>query len=370
MKKIIKFLDNFSYRNPGVSKAVLELSKLVEDKFVLTVYTNNFSEEFKNEFNGEVICFKFLNFWKYASQGCILCDLIHLHGVWVYPQYIGAKLAIKYDKPFILSPHGMLEPWLMELKNVGLLKYVKKKFYLKFVALPIFNKATYIHAITPLEKKNLSQYFPKEKIVVIPNAIDVENINHYIKYQPKNRLKKRILFVGRLHPIKGVEILIKAFLQGQFFKKGWELWIVGPEEVPEYVAMLKQLSKGFEKFIKFIGPIFDPKKKFELYTTSWITVVPSYSEVVGMVNLESAVCYTPTITTYETGLLDWEEGGNILIHPKVEDLLRALYEVTEWSFEERLKRGERAHNLVGLKYSKETVKKQWLDLYESAVRFE
>ena len=130
MKKIIKFLDNFSYRNPGVSKAVLELSKLVEDKFVLTVYTNNFSEEFKNEFNGEVICFKFLNFWKYASQGCILCDLIHLHGVWMYPQYIGAKSAIKYKKPFILSPHGMLEPWLMELKNIGFLKYVKKKFTL------------------------------------------------------------------------------------------------------------------------------------------------------------------------------------------------------------------------------------------------
>jgi len=255
-------------------------------------------------------------------------------------------------------------------KKYRFFKVCKKKIYSNFIALPLFKKASYIHTITPLEKKNLSQYFPKEKIVVIPNAIDVENINHYIKYQHKNRLKKRILFVGRLHPIKGVEILIKAFLQGQFFKKGWELWIVGPEEVPEYVAMLKQLSKGFEKFIRFIGPIFDPKKKFELYTTSWITVVPSYSEVVGMVNLESAVCYTPTITTYETGLLDWEEGGNILIHPKVEDLLRALYEVTEWSFEERLKRGERAHNLVKLKYSKETVKKQWLDLYESAVKFE
>lgn len=292
-----------------------------------------------------------------------LCAVIHIHGLWQYPQYIAAKLAIKYNKPFIISPHGMLEPWVMEAKNIGILKSLKKKIYLKLIALPLFRKAIVIHAVTELEKNNLQKFFPENEIVVIPNAINLEEIDEYLKnlnIKPENY----ILFIGRLHPIKGVELLVKAFNKVSKKFKNWKLKIVGPEKDKKYVKYLKELAKD-NKNIEFLGEIWNPKKKYDLIANAWVSVFPSYSEVVGMVNLESAASYTPTITTYQTGLLSWGKGGNILINPKEDELQKALEKVLNWSFEERLNRGRRARKFVEENFSYHVVKKMWLDLYNS-----
>lgn len=293
--------------------------------------------------------------------------VVHIHGIWKYPQYIGAKLATKYKVSFIISPHGMLEPWLMDAKKIGYIKFLKKIIYLKFVALPVFKKAKYIHAITLSEKQNLKKYFPANEIIIIPNAIDIEKVKKYVDYPNKNRLKKQILFLGRIHPIKGVDLLIRAFIKSEAHKDNWKLLIVGYKENLEYMKYLKNLSRSYEKYIKFLDPIFDERKKYELYNSSWVTVLPSHSEVIGMVNLESAACFTPTITTYKTGLLDWEEGGNILIHPNVDDLVKALKLVISWSLEERIKRGLKVHNFIKLKYSAEATRKKWIDLYSNLI---
>ncbi len=352
---IFQITEDFTEKNYGVTTSIKEINKFVNSYYNVRVlhFNNNlpwkFSLHLKRELTSNIASYKKL--------------LVHIHGIWQYSQYIGAKIAIKYKKPFIVSPHGMLEPWLMDKKNIGTIKYLKKNLYLKFIALSVFKKANFIHAITPLEKKNLEKYFDKDKIVVIPNAINVEEIKKYVKVPTKN-LEKRILFIGRLHPIKGVDILIKAFIEGKFYNEGWELWIVGPEEVPKYVKFLRGLSKGFKKYIKFKPPVFDLKEKFNLYNKSWITVVPSHSEVIGMVNLESASCYTPTITTYETGLLNWEEGGNLLIRPDVESMIKSLKIALQWDLEKRIKLGKKAYNFVKDNFSEKVVSNMWKDFYE------
>ena len=76
-------------------------------------------------------------------------NLVHIHGVWMYPQYISAKLSAINNKPFVITPHGMFEPWLWKQG------YLKKKIYFNLISKPCFKKANVIHAITEDERDNL-----------------------------------------------------------------------------------------------------------------------------------------------------------------------------------------------------------------------
>jgi glycosyltransferase involved in cell wall biosynthesis len=158
--------------------------------------------------------------------------------------------------------------------------------------------------------------------------------------------------------------LIKAFSQvckGQEFR----LVIVGPDKTPEYTAELKALAKELglaPHWVIFTGPVYD-LQKWQLYRDAWAVCFPSHSEVVGMVNLEAAAVGTPVVTSHATGLLDWEDGGGILVHPEVEDLIRALKQVVSWDQSERQERGRQLRNLVERRYSLEAVGPLWLTLY-------
>jgi glycosyltransferase involved in cell wall biosynthesis len=83
----------------------------------------------------------------------------------------------------------------------------------------------------------------------------------------------------------------------------------------------------------------------------------------GLVNLEAAAAGLPVVTTPETGLWDWQEGGGLLVPPRVEDWRRALQQVFAWSAEERRDRGRKLRQLVERRYSWPAVGPQWLELY-------
>jgi glycosyltransferase involved in cell wall biosynthesis len=287
-------------------------------------------------------------------------NIIHLHGAWMAPQWYGAKIANELGIKTIFSPHGMLEPW--SWNNQGLVQKLKKKLYWRFVSYPIFKKVSLIHAITPLELENLSQLFPKQQIKIIPNAINISQIKNY-----NNEIAPIILYIGRIHPVKGIELLINAFSEARLDKK-WKLLIAGPIEVPSYMEKLKAIIKNnkLKNKVEFIGGIYDADK-WQLLAKAWIVVVPSYLEVMGMVNIEAAACQTPTITTYQTGLSDWHEGGGILIQPEIAALTEALSQVCSWNMIERLKRGEMIRTFIESRYDIKVVGKQWLSIYKHLI---
>ncbi len=119
-----------------------------------------------------------------------------------------------------------------------------------------------------------------------------------------------------------------------------------------------------EALISFTGPIFGAEK-WQLYRHAWAFCAPSHSETVGLVNLEAAVARVPVVSTHETGLFDWEEGGGLLVHPRAEELAQALAQVLHWSESERNDRGRALRILVEKRYSWKAVGPQWLELYAS-----
>jgi glycosyltransferase involved in cell wall biosynthesis len=218
-----------------------------------------------------------------------------------------------------------------------------------------------IHAITPLEQRHLSRIFPRKRIEIIPNAIDIPKSGPGLA----GEREKKILYLGRIEPKKGADILLRAFAAARI-SGDWTLDIAGPVWSEGYRRQLQEIVRqfGLDHRVRFLGPVFGEEKQ-KLIDRAWVMAVPSHSEVVGLVNLEAAVGCLPTITTHQTGLYDWESGGGILINPRDDELRRTLEVACSWSASERRDRGLASHRLVALRYSWQTVLPIWLSLYKS-----
>tara|TARA_R110000782_G_scaffold95970_5_gene180193 strand:+ start:208 stop:1365 length:1158 start_codon:yes stop_codon:yes gene_type:complete len=287
--------------------------------------------------------------------------VFHIHGIWSSSQYFSANIAKNSGVPFLLSSHGMLEPYLWN--EQGWKVKIKKEIYWRCFAYPVFKHANIIHAITPLERDHLKRLFPDKKIEVIPNAIYLDETTE-IRASNVER-EQIILFLGRIEPKKGVDILLHAFAKSNL-NRDWRLVIIGPVWSNIYYKKLNDIviQYNMEDRVNILGSLFDEEKNKWL-RKAWIVVVPSHSEVVGLVNLEAAACNTPSITTRQTGLYDWDKGGGVLIEPDIGELVIALKNACSWSNSEQVERGNRSRQLVLDKYSWRAVLPQWHSLYMS-----
>jgi glycosyltransferase involved in cell wall biosynthesis len=286
-------------------------------------------------------------------------DLIHVHGLFTFIQRSAVQAAIDANIPVLISPHGMLAPWLWRQHNNGYA--LIKKIYWKSWMKPVLQEADCFHAITKIEAGCIQHEFPNSSQVLIPNAIDLDQTEVFSENQAQ---EKNFVFLGRLHPIKGVDLLIRAFQQARL-ENDWRLVIAGPDFSLAYGQELRQLVKalGLAGRVDFIGPVYG-KEKYALLAKAWTVVVPSYSEVVALVNLEAAAVQTPTITTTGTGLHDWAESGGFLIDATVESLTQALKNVASWTLTERQSRGAQARAFVQARYSWQAIGPRWANVYQ------
>ena len=289
------------------------------------------------------------------------CPLFHIHGAWAAPQYFAARTAYKAGVPFVFTSHGMLEPWLWNQQ--GWRVNIKKRLYWATLARAAFSRASVIQAITSLEKRHLADLFPGKNIEVIPNAIDVDDVDDLKRVQRS----KSILFLGRIEPKKGVDILLNAFSLAKL-SKDWSVNVVGPVWSDSYMTYLQSIinKNGLADRVCFHGPLFG-EEKFKLIDKAWVLAAPSHSEVIGLVNLEASARRLPTITTHETGLYDWEQGGGLLIFPTVNSLRHSLEVACSWSDQEQHERGVASRGLVLKRYSWQAVMPMWLNLYNSLI---
>ncbi len=116
--------------------------------------------------------------------------------------------------------------------------------------------------------------------------------------------------------------------------------------------------------ITYLGSKFGEDKD-TIIAQAWVCAVPSRVEAIGMVNLEAANLHCPSITSFETGLHDWEDGGGLLVvGDSAPSCSEALKRAKSWSLEERLRRGNKSYDLVAQKYNISKIKQDWNSIYE------
>lgn len=354
---ILHVVEDFSFDSGGLRTVIERLNFHLNQQEGFSSYILSSKKE--KEDTIEIV--KAENAWLYSANWekeiirIILqkeINIVHIHGVWMYPQYISAKICVKKNIPFLLSTHGMYEPWLWKKGTL------KKKLYYQLLIKNLFKKAELVHAITASEKTNLFKYFKGSSIVQIPNLIDETQED----FTPVSAPERYILFLGRITKVKGLDILLKAF--ATLNNKSFKLLIAG--KFSDYKKELEKMitDLNIENQIEFKGLVTGPEKQ-ELIRNAFAMVTPSYSEVIGMVNLEGGIQGTPVITTFQTGLdEEWSTNGGILIHPTAEELTFALKTVTNWDVQKRNENGEKLKNFVKQRYSWTTRIKDWLQTYK------
>jgi glycosyltransferase involved in cell wall biosynthesis len=298
--------------------------------------------------------FKDLKFTKNINSH-VLC---HGHGLWELPIHQMAIRARNTNIPYIISPHGMIEPWALSQGRL------KKILALKLYQRRDLEKAVCLHATSEMEAISIRRLGLRNPIAIIPNSIEnTTSINSL------NKLKnKKVLFLSRIHPKKGIENLIAAWKNiPSFVRFDWTLEIIGNGE-SDYINQLKSIviKDGLSESVKILDPVFNDKKK-EVYQSADIFVLPTFSENFGMVVAEAMSFGIPVITTKGA---PWEEletrNAGWWIDIGVEPLTQALIHAISTPKEQLIEMGLNGRKLIEEKYTIQKVSKRMNQLYQWA----
>ena len=284
-------------------------------------------------------------------------DIYHAQGIWQKSMHLMAKEAINKNRPYVITIRGMLEPWSLQQGAL------KKKIALKLYQYKDLKRATCLHATAEMEVESIRKLGLKNPIAMIPNGV---NIHEFPKTEPKKaEEKKKILFLSRIHPKKGIENLIKAWIDlSDQIKQDWYIDIVGNGD-ENYINNLKQIiiDNKLEKQINIIPPVFGDEK-IKIYREANLFVLPTYSENFGIVIAEALASYTPVITTTGTPWKDLEEYDcGWWIDTSVNALTKALNSSMSLSHEDLQRKGSNGRKLIEEKYSITSVAKKMIQLY-------
>lgn len=284
-------------------------------------------------------------------------DLVHVNCCWMPACAFVQQMAQKRNIKVVLTPHGMLEPWI-----------IKRHYWTrKLPALLLFQKAAIqnadcLQATAESEKENLLKLGYNSNIKIVKLGIDAESITMKTSWK-KN---KQLLFLSRVHVKKGINYLIEAVDILREDLQGYKILVAGEGDA-DYVASLKQqiIDKGLQDIIQLIGGVYGDKK-WELFQTSDFFVLPTHSENFGLAIAESLASGTPVITTVGTPWNDlnssnsgaWIEIGT---QPLVYTLRRFLF----LSDEELEAMGKNGRKLIETKYSAKVMAEEMMEIYQS-----
>jgi glycosyltransferase involved in cell wall biosynthesis len=217
-----------------------------------------------------------------ASQSV---DLIHNNSLWMMPNIYPGQVAKRHNIPLVVTPHGTLSSWAMKSGTS-----VKSIFW-PLLQRPALAATTCFHATAMSEYEDIRRMGFHQPVAVIPNGIDTPDLHPSIE---KN--DKTLLFLGRIHPVKGLDMLLPAWQAVQKRFAEWTLRIVGPDNAG-YLTQMKQMAADLRlERVEFTGPLFGPQK-WQAYGDADLFVLPTYSENFGMSVAEALAAGTPAIVT-------------------------------------------------------------------------
>ena len=368
--KILHVIPGLAPQYGGPSKIVLELSEALRARGLsseiaatdadglgtLSVPLGEFTE-----YQGERAIFFHRNFsesFKYApglsrwlDKHVENFDMLHIHAVFSHSTLAAAKAALRHCVPYVIRPLGTLEPWSMHQKAL------KKKIAWHLCFKPLVQQASFVHYTTRNEQELTEQSLGLTNGRVIPNGLSpkfLTDTNFMIQNGTKKSAERTFLFLSRIAPKKGLELLIRTFsaLSHQCPHFQHKLLIAGRGEY-NYMKSLIELSNqlGISEQLIWKDWVEGPEKQRILLQADAL-ILPSQQENFGNALLEAMACATPVITTAVTGLANVIAAHNCgwIIEPTGNSLSKALLEVmTKESV--RRQRGENGRRLVEEHYA-------------------
>ena len=300
---------------------------------------------------------------RYLAEWLQPQDVVHLHGMWELATHDFARVCRMQGVPYCVSSHGMLDDWSM---SQGWLK--KRGFWLIY-GRKYLSGAFAIHTTAQEERRQVEPWVVGRPVEVVPLIFPLDAFQKLpgpdiaadsldIKSD-----EKVVLFLSRIHPKKGVEVVIDAMQEVRKAHANVRALLAGPGE-EAYVDAIRELiaSKGLDDCVELVGPVHGDAK-LSLYQRADVFALPTHQENFGFVMPEAMACETAVVTT--KGVDIWRElesAGARIVPRNAREFAREITNLLE-DDDQRLHLGRLGREWVFDALDPQRVIQQFLDLY-------
>jgi len=295
-------------------------------------------------------------------------DVVHLNGVWRFSNWVAGNWAANHQKKLVITVQGSLLPWPLGQTRF---KRFKKWIVWQLYAKRNFAMAACLHVTSQYELKAIRSFGITSPVALIPNGVapsefkPVSGCKRLDSRYPYLKGKRVLLFLSRIHPVKGLLNLASAWgeLAGDFPE--WHLVVAGPDNINHWKQVEQVLLRqGVGERCTFTGELTG-EWRLAAYHSAQLFVLPTLSESFGTVVAEALAAELPVITTKGApwrDLMDfrcgwWIEGG-------IAPLKEALRQAMSLGQTELTAMGKRGKNLVMNKYNWRTIAERMIEVYD------
>ena len=295
-----------------------------------------------------------------AQLDALQPDLVHVRGLWRQGSLVARHWKKRYPgRKLIVQSAGMLEPWARK-RNSWL-----KRLYFSYSESRLFDCCDAVHATSAAEAKNLNKLgIPKDKIFIIEEGIFIPSESQLHRLQLSG--PRKLLFLSRIHPKKGIELLLEAL--ALLRPTQWICQIVGMGEAA-YIAALKARIKvlNLDSVVEFVGPLYGAQKERAFQEASAF-ILPTYSENFGIAVAEAMSWGLPVITTTETPWSVLENPAmGWCVKPELNPISYALYQLFAKSPQELVVMGQVCREYVSHRFSWESIGMKMSEQYDQVL---
>ena len=304
---------------------------------------------------------------RFLNENADRFDLIHIHQVWHYPVYAAFRAASKHKLPCVLTSRGELSEWGLRQKAL------KKRIYRLFLLDGMLRNVSALHALTRAEKEQIVKLGCETPVVVAPNGVEpapfeaLPSTARFVERYPMLKGKSVVLFLGRLHRKKGLDILARSFSTIARRFEDAVLLIAGPDKFGTRENMEAILSsEGLLDRTVFTG-LLTGEDKLAALNCADLFVLPSHSEGFANAVLEAMAarlpvvitkgCEFPEVSEHEAGLVVEADEASV-----ADAIIRLLSDA------DLCKRmGQQGHKLVTERYTWQVAAATLANLYKTLV---
>lgn len=282
-------------------------------------------------------------------------DIIHDNGIWLPHNHALARAAGSLGIARIVAPRGMLEPWSLSHRAI------KKRAAWFLYQKRDLDAADLLHCTAEGEAESVKRLDLDVEHAIVPNGVDLppedgSNFSSVIEFKssPDRLRSRRMLFLGRVHPKKGLPMLLVAW--SGLAPVGWELLIAGPSEGGHDKEVMQLVDHlGLARVVRYIGPVYGQEKQ-ALLRSADVFVLPTHSENFGMAIAEALATGRPVLTTTAA---PWEiireEDCGWWVEPTLSGIRQGLVAAISASDTDRVAMGARGRRMMKERFSWEIV---------------
>jgi glycosyltransferase involved in cell wall biosynthesis len=282
-------------------------------------------------------------------------DVIHDHGLWLMPNVDAGRAALLARKPFIVAPRGMLAPAALAFSRF------KKQVVWALLQGEVVRRAACIHATSEQEHDEIREFGLKNPVAIVPNGIDLPEPRAISNSGPA--AGRIVLSLGRIHPKKGLDRLVRAWAKVEAAHPDWRLRIVGPDELG-HAGELSTLAAELKARRVSVEKAVAGDAKIAAYQQADLFVLPTLNENFAITVAEALAAGKPVIATKGAPWRSLQsEGCGWWIDHGIEPLSAALANAMVMTREALQAMGGKGRAWVARDFSWDRVAHDMLDVY-------